>query len=268
MKNIKNYPKISIITAIYNDKKYISKTIESVLNQSYPNIEYIIIDGGSTDGSVEIIQNYIKSKPKNIKHDIAKFISQKDKGISDAFNKGIKLSSGDYINFQGASDVMDNKNCIEELFCDIEKSYDLIFGRIKRVSEDELNQIIYFSENYKNFKFNSILWKMSIPHQALFTSKDFFEKYGLFRIDKIYSMDYEQLLRAYKDKEKLKILYKNIFISKWKAGGIGTNHTKKILLEYHQNKIENKIANRFILHFIYKWTLFKLFIKSNIFGRK
>lgn len=101
-------PKISIITAIYNDKHHIKNTIESILSQTYPNIEYIIIDGASTDGSVEVIQSYIDSKPKYLKHNITTFISQKDKGISDAFNKGIKLASGDYINFQGASDILDS----------------------------------------------------------------------------------------------------------------------------------------------------------------
>lgn len=258
------YPKISIITAIYNDKKHIASTIESILNQTYPNIEYIIIDGGSIDGSKEIIQSYIDSKPKHLKHDISVFISQKDDGISDAFNKGVELSHGEYINFQGASDILDNPNCISEIFNNITQKYDLIFGRIKRVSADESNQILYFSKHYKNFRFSSLLWKMSIPHQALFTSKDFFDRYGKFRLDKTYSMDYEHLLRAYKDKENLKILYKNVFISRWKEGGIGTGATKKILKEYHENRVENRVANKYCLDFIYFYSLCKFYIKSII----
>ena len=254
--------KISIITAIYNDKENIASTIESILNQTYQHIEYIIIDGGSDDGSVEIIKDYINNKPKHLKHDINIFISQKDKGISDAFNKGINLSSGDYINFQGASDILDNKYALEELFCGVDCSFDLILGRIKRVSNDEYNKILYFSKDYKQFKLDSLLYKMSIPHQALFTNKNFFKKYGLFRLDKTYSMDYEQLLRAYKDRKKLKLLYKNIFISRWKEGGIGAGKTREILREYHQNRMENKIANKMILYLVYFWSLFKFYTKT------
>lgn len=257
-------PKISIITAIYNDKENIAATIESILAQTYPYLEYIIIDGGSTDGSIEIINQYLQDKPKWLKHNINKFISQKDNGISDAFNKGVNLSSGDYINFQGASDVLDNKYAIEEMFEDVDSSFDLILGRIKRVSNDEYNKILYFSKNYKKFPLDSLLWKMSVPHQALFTNKRFFEKYGLFRLEKIYSMDYEQLLRAYKDRKRLKVLYKNIFISRWKEGGIGDGKIKEILLEYHQNRVENKIANKILLDYVYFWSLFKFYTKSVI----
>lgn len=255
-------PKISIITAIYNDKENIAATIESILNQTYENIEYIIIDGGSTDGSIEVINKYLNNKPKYLKHNIDKFISKKDDGISHAFNKGINLSSGEYINFQGASDILDNKYAIEELFKDVDSSFDLILGRIKRVSNDEYNKILYFSKKYKRNPLDSLLWKMNIPHQGLFTNKRFFQKYGLFRLDKIYSMDYEQLLRAYKDRKNLKILYKNIFISRWKEGGIGSGKTKEILKEYHQNRVENKIANKIVLHYVYFWSLFKFYTKS------
>lgn len=72
-------------------------------------------------------------------------------------------------------EILDSKTCIEEMFNDINKNYDLVFGRIKRVSSDETNRILYFSKHYKNFSKSSLLWKMSIPHQALFTSKDFFK---------------------------------------------------------------------------------------------
>lgn len=89
-------PTVSVITAVFNGESHIEETILSVINQTYRNIEYIIIDGGSTDGTVEIIKKY----EKKIKY----WISEKDKGISDAFNKGILQSTGDYINFQGDGD--------------------------------------------------------------------------------------------------------------------------------------------------------------------
>ena len=90
---MKKNQKFSIITPSFNSIKTIEKTIKSVINQTYENIEYIIIDGGSTDGTVDIIKKY--------ENKIKYWISEKDRGISDAFNKGLDVSSGDYINFQG-----------------------------------------------------------------------------------------------------------------------------------------------------------------------
>lgn len=260
-------PKITIITALYNDAAHIAATIESVLSQDYPNLEYIIIDGKSSDGSTEIAQSYLAPQ-KHLPHRVTRLVSEKDSGISEAFNKGLKLATGDYVNFQGASDILDSKSALSELFWGVKsESYDLIFGRIKRVSADDKNEIRYFSKHYKNFKFSSLLWKMSIPHQALFTHKRFFEKYGDFRRDKIFSMDYEQLLRAYKERESLKILHKNVFVSRWKEGGVGLGQTPKILREYHDNRVSNRVAPGWILRLIYLWSLFKFYAKKIILRR-
>ena len=89
-------PLISVITVVYNGEKYLEETIQSIINQTYDNVEYIIIDGGSTDGTVDIIKKY--------EDRIDYWVSEKDKGISDAFNKGVKVAKGDYINFQGDGD--------------------------------------------------------------------------------------------------------------------------------------------------------------------
>lgn len=109
-----NYPKISIITIVYNDAKSIAATIESVLSQDYPNIEYIIIDGGSTDGTKEIIQSYIDSP--SFTHSISKFISEKDNGIYDAMNKGIDIATGEWCNFMNSGDRFYASSTIKECF--------------------------------------------------------------------------------------------------------------------------------------------------------
>jgi glycosyltransferase involved in cell wall biosynthesis len=102
---MKNNPKVSIITPSFNSVKTIEKTILSILSQTYEDIECIIIDGGSTDGTVDIIKKY--------QDKIHYWVSEKDRGISDAFNKGLVVSSGDYINFQGADDYLLENNVID-----------------------------------------------------------------------------------------------------------------------------------------------------------
>lgn len=105
-----NNPRISVITVCYNAIDTIEKTILSVINQTYSNIEYIIIDGGSSDGTVDVIKKYESS--------ITNWISERDKGIYDAMNKGIKMATGEWIHFRNSGDIFDSPSSIEELFSD------------------------------------------------------------------------------------------------------------------------------------------------------
>ena len=119
---------ISIITAVYNGEKHLEETIQSIINQTYPNMEYIIIDGGSTDMTLEIIKKY-ETK-------ISYWISEKDDGISDAFNKGVKVANGDYINFQGDGDGFCSNDALEKAFDNINPNEDIfVSARIKRIDE-------------------------------------------------------------------------------------------------------------------------------------
>ena len=125
-KAFNNKPLISIITAVFNGEKYLEQTIKSIINQTYKNFEYIIIDGGSTDGTLEIIKKY--------EDKISYWISEKDKGISDAFNKGVTAAKGDYINFQGDGDGFLSSETLEEIFKDIKAGESSIIStRIQRV---------------------------------------------------------------------------------------------------------------------------------------
>ena len=245
------YPTVSVITAVFNGESHIEETILSVINQTYNNIEYIIIDGGSTDGTVEIIKKY----EKKIKY----WISEKDKGISDAFNKGILQSTGDYINFQGDGDGFCSNSSVAEVMDGVDCQKDmLVSARIKRI--DERGCTIYLSQRMSKFKKTSLLFRMSMPHQGLFTHRSLFEKYGLFDVENTFCMDYEHLLRAYKSFPR--VIQKDVVVAKWRSDGIGNNRELEVLKEYNKIKIKNKIANPLVLQIINNWILLKYGIKK------
>ncbi|MUK29472.1 glycosyltransferase [Aliivibrio fischeri] len=246
-------PLLTIIIAVFNGEKYLEETILSVLNQTYDNVEFIIIDGGSTDGSLGIIRKY--------EHAIDYWISEEDAGISDAFNKGVRLASGDYINFQGDGDGFYDSSSLAKIVVDINVEEDMfISARIQRVSEagDEL----YISSFSPQFNKKSLLFRMSMPHQGLFTNVEYFKKYGLFDVDNTYCMDYEHLLRAYHDFPS--VIMKNVVVAKWRADGLGNDRDLDIFKEYHKIKVDNKVASLTVLRCINFWTLFKYIIKKAI----
>jgi len=243
-------PTVSVITTVYNGVKYLEQTIQSVLNQTYPSLEYIIVDGGSTDGTIEIIKKYADR--------IDKWVSEPDGGISDAFNKGVKLSTGDYINFQGADDYLLADDVVEKMMKDVNPDVDmLVCGKIERVANTQEKQIIFMTDG--RFKKSSLLFRMALPHQALFMNRKYFNKYGLFDLNNKYCMDYEILLRAYK--EFPEVTMKDVFVSAWRDGGIGADRTMKVYQEYFNVKNKHRIAPVIILKFILYLSVVKYYIK-------
>lgn len=172
-------PLISIITVSYNSEKTIERTIQSVLNQSYKNIEYIIVDGLSNDKTVEIIEKY-KEK--------IKYLSEPDKGIYDAFNKGLKLYSGDYVGFVNSDDIL-LPNAIEILvkYAKKYKEKDFIFGAVKKHWG-----ILY---GYKPWKIY-LTWGFYSSHSTgFFIKKSAAKKIGYYNLKYKYSSDYDYFYR-------------------------------------------------------------------------
>jgi len=249
-------PLISIITVVYNGEEFLEETILSVINQSYDNVEYIIVDGGSSDGTLDIIKKY--------EDRIDYWVSERDKGISDAFNKGVKVARGNYINFQGDGDGFVFNDSLEKIFLDINlRGVMLVSARIQRI-DIEGNEL-FTSKYIDQFDHKSLLFRMSMPHQGLFTHKKYFEKYGLFDINNIFCMDYDHLLRSYH--EFPKVVTKNIVVARWRDDGLGNGRTLDIFKEYDKIKRDNNVASSFVLDFIKYWTLFKYYVKK-IIGRK
>lgn len=252
-------PLVSILTVVFNGAEFIERTILSIIGQDYENLEFIVIDGGSNDGTVDILERY--------QHAIDYWVSEPDKGISDAFNKAVTLAAGEYLNFQGAGDFLLSSHVVSEMMEGVDAEYDmLICARVQRVSEYDDKQVLWVAPKRYTPKFNkrSLLFRMSLPHQALFTNKKMFERYGLFDVDNSFCMDYEHLLRAYKHFPAVKL--KNIVFSAWREGGVGRDRTLEVLKEYGKIKMKNQVAPPFILWLIENWILLKHYIKQNLIG--
>lgn len=150
-------PKITIITACYNSERTIEKTIQSVLNQTYENIEYIIVDGASTDGTMDIVEKY--------RDRIDVVVSEKDRGVYDAFNKGVDLATGDYINFMNADDYFVSNTVVYDVSLFLNKDkIDAVYGNVL-VKDDQINTIRKYGHEIQNE------WEMC-AHQSLFCSNE------------------------------------------------------------------------------------------------
>jgi glycosyltransferase involved in cell wall biosynthesis len=184
--------KISIITVCFNSKDFIQQTIDSVAAQTYPNIEHVVIDGGSTDGTVAILEAN--------KHKI-NYISEPDKGIYDAMNKGVKLATGDAIGTLGAGDFYPNNSVISKVAAGFEKyKTDAIYGDKQYVNPENIEKTVrYWSAG--EYKIENWLEGWMPPHQAFYLRKNAFEKYGLYLPEFRSAGDYELMLRMlYKNK--------------------------------------------------------------------
>jgi glycosyltransferase involved in cell wall biosynthesis len=181
---------VSIITIVYNSDKTLENTIKSVLQQTYPNIEYVLIDGASTDDSLSIIKKYEKS---------LKWISEPDKGISDAFNKGIRMCTGDLIGIINADDWYQN-DAVETIVKHFNEQYDIYCGNINLIdNSDNIFKLKKSKVGYLNLG-------MHIMHPSVFVTKRVYEKAGLFDIKYKIAMDYDMLLRIKKSGFKFKYI--------------------------------------------------------------
>ncbi|MGC9151639.1 MAG: glycosyltransferase family 2 protein [Microbacter sp.] len=217
--------KISIITASYNSAKMLRNAIESVLNQSYQNIEYLIIDGDSTDESVEIIQSYeVKFNGK------LRWISEPDKGIYDALNKGILLASGDIIGVLHSDDVFASNDSlwhVHEAFT--RSAADVVYGDLVYVKQSNPSQVIRY---WRSNPFTpSLLFRGWMPpHPTVFVTKEMYQKHGLFDPAFSISADYDLLLRIFRD-PLLHGVYLPEVITRMTLGGMSNRNLSNILIK-------------------------------------
>ncbi|MCC7051561.1 MAG: glycosyltransferase [Bacteroidia bacterium] len=226
--------KVTIITACFNNQNTIRDTIESVINQNYPNIEYLIIDGKSTDKTLNILEDY-RSK-------ITHIISEKDNGIYDALNKGISLATGDIIGFLHADDFLVHSKVISHYInCFKSEKTAGVYADLQYVQADNTNKIIrnWISGNYKS---NSFLWGWMPPHPTLFLRKEVYAKYGVFNLSLKSAADYELMLRVI-HKHQITTAYLPEVTVKMRVGGVSNRSLKNRIRANNEDRLAWKLNN-------------------------
>jgi len=248
--------KISLITATFNSANTISETIDSVRQQNFENLEYIIIDGASSDGTLEILKQHNDL--------ISKLISQPDSGIYDALNKGLKNVSGDIVGFLHSDDILADNNILAEINNLFEtKNIDLLYGDLQYITNDLPPKIIRY---WRSGDFSPPLLKKGWmpPHPTVYFKRDLIEKIGLFNTSFKISADYDWIVRSLTNPE-IKVEYLPKVLVKMKTGGVSNRNLKKIFQKsYEDYKIikQNKIGN-------FNTLILKNFSKINqFFGNK
>lgn len=247
-------PLITVVTVVLNAKEHIEQTIQSVINQTYSNIEYIIVDGGSTDGTLDIINKY--------KDKIAVIISEPDKGIFDAMNKGIDIATGEWINFMNAGDYFYTPDVLEKIFKDKLIEEDFIYGG------HAINY--YFGEHILTKEIpvtNKAFWRKMPCHQSSFVKTKHL-KSNKFNIDDPLERmggDYAKLLDFYY-KKKLAFRKENMTIAFFRSGGFspGTiSENPSIDVIKHRYKvwlITSRYVNDYCMHLRFFYTLTRMFL--------
>ena len=251
--------KISVITVTFNSGKTVKDTIESVLKQKYDDYEYLVIDGGSKDNTVDIIKEY---EPKF--NGRMRWISEKDKGMYDGINKGIRLSTGDIVGIINSDDFYHRDDIFDVIAKSFEENPDVqaIYGDVRFVHPDNLEKTVryYSSKHWKPWRFR---FGFMPAHPTFFTYKENFEKYGYYQYDYHIAADYELLIRhLYTNRVPCK--YVPVDFMKMRTGGRSTNGwkanvllNKEIVRACKENGIWTCMPLLFLKYFIKVFELVK-----------
>ncbi|KKO18185.1 MAG: hypothetical protein BROFUL_03138 [Candidatus Brocadia fulgida] len=230
-------PLVTIITVALNGVNYIEKTMKSVINQTYDNVEYVVIDGGSTDGTLDIVKKY--------KDSITYWISEPDDGISDAFNKGISLSAGDIIGILSAGDWYETDTIAQVVSHFSTGKADIVHG-MSQYWDSSAKKTHLICANH-----DLLHREMTVCHLTVFALRKCYTSIGLFRREFRYAMDYEWLLRA--KVSGMTFLYINRCLAHSREGGISDRKWRSALWEVAQAKsihFHGRINH--LLYFVYQ----------------
>lgn len=209
--------KVSIITISYNSKATIGDTIQSVNVQDYSNLEYIVVDGNSTDGTVQIIEANADK--------IDRWISEPDKGIYDAMNKGIGMATGDVIGILNSDDFYSSHDVISQVMKELEDpAVDAVFGDLVFVDPGNLTRVVRMYST-KNWTPKKLAWGFMPPHPTFFVRRKFYGSLGLYKTDYRISSDYELIIR-FLLVNKLRYKYLPLQMVTMRKGGVSSRNVK------------------------------------------
>ena len=226
--------KVSIITAVLNNRKTIEECMQSIINQTYQHRECIVIDGGSTDGTMDLLKKY--------ENRMTKIVSERDNGIYDAMNKGIKLATGDVIGILNSDDIYNDATVIESVANAImENNVDSCYGDLVYVDKKNPDKVVRYWKSciYRNGLFKSG-WMP--PHPTFFVKREIYEKYGGFNTDFKIAADYELMLR-FLEKYKISTCYIPEVLVKMRMGGMSNRSLKNLFIKSSEDYKAWKINN-------------------------
>ncbi|NTE05057.1 glycosyltransferase [Agrobacterium tumefaciens] len=210
-------PKLTIITIVYNNVRDIERTINSVLKQTYKSIEYIVIDGKSTDGTLAVIAQY--------KEQISRIVSEPDKGIYDAMNKGLALATGDYILFMNSGDEIYDEQTVEDIF-DAAPGADIYYGETEMYNDNWESLGRRRHEAPEIFNWKSFQFGMNVSHQAIYVRRSITEPYDL---KYKYSSDIDWIIKSAKKASNIVNVHR--YVAKYLVGGMSKKKHRESLKE-------------------------------------
>ena len=218
------HPIISIITIVYNGAALLEGTIKSVVNQSYSNIEYIIIDGGSTDGTLAIIHSY--------EQHLSCWISEPDNGLYDAMNKGLKMASGDFVWFMNAGDHIFESNTVEKMVATIHEKTDIIYGEVMLVNDDRKHQGTRSERTTQQLP-DQLNWKslnkgMVVCHQGFLPKRTLAPQYMMSNL----SADIDWVIQCLKKAKQ--VSNTNLILAEYLMGGVSKQRHKQSLKDRYK----------------------------------
>lgn len=251
--------KISIITAAYNSASTLKDTFESVLAQTYGDIEYVVVDGGSKDDTVELLKSYEPRFQGRLR-----WVSEPDKGIYDAMNKGIAMATGDVVGILNSDDYFTANDVLARMVPEFDdKTLDAIYGDIHFIRDGQPDKCVrYYSS--KRFHPRWLRFGFMPAHPSFYARREVFSKAGLYKTDYKLGSDYEMMVRLFR-KEKIKAKYLPIDFVTMRTGGASTRNVGsrlQLIKDDVRGCRENGVyTNRFFisLKYLYKIFEFKLF---------
>lgn len=246
-------PLVSIITISYNSQETINSTVKSILKQSYKNIEYIVVDGNSSDNTLNIVEGFRSQfEKRNIN---LKVLSEKDKGIADAWNKGLKLATGNIIGILNSDDWYDDSAVeIATKALDVTQSQ-ISYGICKKLNAKE--EVIHVMEN--EFNTSRVYLNFGFSHTTCFATRKVYEVVGNFDLSYKIALDVDFLLRCVKSNVRF---IKTNTITYMRMGGISTANKNSALIEYQQALLKNGY-NKFLIGIFGTLKKIILYLKQN-----